>query len=192
MENNVLLNSLQKYYMENRNSSKLLEILKEEDNKISLRIIDWFVTNYSKKNNIYYSIFETPTKKKTFVCENNKIVKQFNTYHAYKSQLKSFSKKKFDPFCRRDRITFDCNGTSIETTVGQLNFFKWAIDNLIIDYIKNNYLEIEDDMNICYNSVKVQKKEKKEKNERKRRQELSKSASRGLNSNNMKVVLDFN
>lgn len=192
MDNNVLLTALQTYYADNKNSSKLLEILKEENNKISLRIIDWFVTNYSKKNNIYYSIFETPTKKKTFVCENNKIVKQFNTYHAYKSQLKSFSKKKFDPFCRRDRITFDCNGTSIETTVGQLNFFKWAIDNLIIDYIKNNYVEIEDDMNICYNSVKIQKKEKKEKNERKRRQELSKSASRGLNSNNMKVVLDFN
>ena len=83
MENNILLNSLQKYYMDNKNSSKLLEILKEE-NKISLRIIDWFVTNYSKKNNIYYSIFETPTKKKTFVCENNNLLKQFNTYHAYK------------------------------------------------------------------------------------------------------------
>ena len=192
MENSILLESLQKYYMESRNASKLLEILKEDDNKISLRIIDWFVTNYSKKNNIYYSIFETPTKKKTFVCENNKIIRQFNTYHAYKSQLKSFSKKKFDPFCRRDRIIFDCNGNEIETTVGQLNFFKWAIDNLIIDYIKNNYGEIEDDMNVCYNSVKIQKKEKKEKNERKRRQELSKSVSRGLNSNKMKVVLDFN
>lgn len=191
MENNVLLNSLQTYYTDNKNASKLIEILKEE-NKISLRIIDWFVTNYSKKNNTYYTIFETPTKKKSFVCENNKILKQFNTYHAYKSQLKSFSKKKFDPFCRRNRIMFDCNGIEIETTVGQLNFFKWAIDNLIIDYIKNNYNEIENDMNNCYNSVKIQKKEKKEKNERKRRQELSKSASRGLNSNNMKVVLDFN
>jgi len=191
MENSVLLNSLQTYYRDNKNSSKLIEILKEE-NKISLRIIDWFVTNYSKKNNTYYTIFETPTKKKTFVCENNQILKQFNTYHAYKSQLKSFSKKKFDPFCRRNRIMFDCNGVEIETTVGQLNFFKWAIDNLIIDYIKNNYTEIENDMNNCYNSVKIQKKEKKEKNERKRRQELSKSASRGLNSNNMKVVLDFN
>jgi hypothetical protein len=191
MEKNVLLTALQMYYNDNKNSSKLIELLKE-DNKISLRIIDWFVTNYSKKNNIYYSIFETPTKKKTFVCDNNKILRQFNTYHAYKSQLKSFSKKKFDPFCRRDRITFSCNGTPIETTVGQLNFFKWAIDNLIIDYIKINYKEIEDDMNTCYNSVKVQKKGKKEKNERKRRQELSKSASRGLNSNNMKVVLDFN
>ena len=191
MENNVLLNSLQTYYTDNKNASKLIEILKEE-NKISLRIIDWFVTNYSKKNNTYYTIFETPRKKKTFVCENNKILKQFNTYFAYKSQLKSFSKKKFDPFCRRNRIMFDCNGSEIETTVGQLNFFKWAIDNLIIDYIKNNYSEIENDMNNCYNSVKIQKKEKKEKNERKRRQELSKSASRGLNSNNMKVVLDFN
>ena len=191
MENSVLLTSLQNYYTDNKNASKLLEILKEE-NKISLRIIDWFVTNYSKKNNIYYTIFETPTKKKTFVPENNKLLKQFNTYHAYKSQLKSFSKKKFDPFCRRDRIVFDCNGSAIETTVGQLNFFKWAIDNLIIDYIKNNYNDIENDMNTCYNSVKVQKREKKEKNERKRRQELSKSASRGLNSNNMKVVLDFN
>ena len=191
MENNVLLNSLQTYYTDNKNASKLIEILKEE-NKISLRIIDWFVTNYSKKNNTYYTIFETPTKKKSFVCENNKILKQFNTYHAYKSQLKSFSKKKFDPFCRRNRIMFDCNGIEIETTVGQLNFFKWAIDNLIIDYIKNNYNEIENDMNNCYNSVKIQKIEKKEKNERKRRQELSKSASRGLNSNNMKVVLDFN
>ena len=190
MENSILLKSLQEYYNDNKNSSKLLEVLKEE-NKISLRIIDWFVTNYSKKKNVYYTIFETPTKKKTFVFENNRILKQFNTYHSYKSQLKSFSKKKFDPFCRRDRIIFYCNDVPIETTVGQLNFFKWAIDNLIIDYIKNNYVDIENDMNKCYNSVKIQKKEKKEKNERKRRQELSKSASRGLNTNNMRVILDF-
>ena len=46
---------------------------------------------------------------------------------------------------------------------------------------------------IDYLSIKGRfDKEKKEKNERKRRQELSKSASRGLNSNNMKVILDFN
>ena len=88
MENSVLLNSLQKYYSDNKTSVKLLEILKEKN--IIFKIIDWFVTNYSKKNNIYYTIFETPTKKKTFVCENNRLLKQFNTYHIYKSQLKSF------------------------------------------------------------------------------------------------------
>ena len=66
MANNILLDSLQMYYLDKKNASKLLEILKE-GNRISLRIIDWFVTNYSKKNNIYYSIFETPKKKKTFI-----------------------------------------------------------------------------------------------------------------------------
>jgi len=77
----------------------------------------------------------------------------------------------------------------INTTVGQLNFFKWAIDNLVIDYIKEHLEEIEQDMNQSYNMVKKQKKNSKE---RKQRQELSKSASRGLSAHNIKVVLDFN
>tara|TARA_Y100000817_G_C16803540_1_gene520822 strand:+ start:554 stop:1129 length:576 start_codon:yes stop_codon:yes gene_type:complete len=188
---NILLNSLYNYYNDKKTINKLLEVL-SDNNKISLRIIDWFVTNYSKKNNIYYTIFETPKKQKTFTNENNRVLKQFNTYHSYKSQLKSFSKKKFDPFCRRDRINFEYeDGKVIDTTIGQLNFFKWAIDNLIIDYIKMNYKDIEDDMNNSYNTNKIQKKEKKDKKERKKRQELSKSASRGLNSNSMKVLLTF-
>ena len=106
----------------------------------------------------------------------------------YKSQLKSYSKKKFDPFCRRDRINFNCNDIDIETTMGQLNFFKWAIDNMIIEYIIQNYEDIENDMNICYNN------NKKDKNNitRKKRQELSKSATRGLNTAVHAIKLDFN
>ncbi|MBE18062.1 MAG: hypothetical protein CMH79_04800 [Nitrospinae bacterium] len=189
--NSILLESLNQYYDISINKNKLLEVLTDEG-IVSLRIIDWFVTNYSKKNNIYYPIFKTSTNEKTFFKGNNQLVKQFNTYHSYKSQLKSFSKKRFDPFCRRDRIKFYCNGGNmIETTIGQLNFFKWAIDNLIIDYIKDNYEEIELDMNNSYNLIKKQKKDKKENKERKKRQELSKSASRGLNSNKIKVILDF-
>ena len=184
---NVLLNSLYKYYDE-KNIKKLLEVL-EEDTKVSLRIIDWFVTNYSKKYNVFYTIHKTETGKNTFNPDGNRILKQFNTYHSYKAQLKSYSKKRFDPFCRRERITFNCSkDKGISTTIGQLNFFKWAIDNLIIDYIKDNYDHIEEDMNISYNSMK---KEKKNLKIRKKRQELSKSASRGLNSNSMKVVLNF-
>ena len=187
----LLLESLHGFYRKEYNGSKLVSILSDEKN-ISLRSIDWFITNYSKKNNTYYIVYQDEDKNPSFDDKDNNYYTNMNVFHSYKSQLKAYSKKKFDPFCRRDRLTFDCNGSPIETTIGQLNFFKWAIDNLIIDYIKDNYDEIEEDMNTCYNSVKVQKKEKKEKNERKRRQELSKSASRGLNSNNMKVVLDFN
>ena len=186
----VLFESLQKYYNNTENMDKLLSILTGKD-KISLRIIDWFVTNYSKKNNIYYLLYKNKTTGDvSFEGEQSEFHKQFNTYHSYKSQLKSYSKKRFDPFCRRERIEFMYKeNRKINTTVGQLNFFKWAIDNLVIDYIKEHLQEIEQDMNQSYNMVKKQKKNSKE---RKQRQELSKSASRGLSSHNIKVVLDFN
>ena len=67
--------------------------------------------------------------------ETEEIYKQFNVHHSYKSQLKSFSKKYFDPFCRRNRIIIDHKGTKLKTTLGQLNFFKWSTNNLIIEYI---------------------------------------------------------
>ena len=188
--NNVLYESLHKYYSNDKNIDKFNSCINGE-NKISLRIIDWFVTNYSKKYNVFYEIYKTPTGKLTFNSDGNMLYKQINIYHAYKSQLKSYSKKKFDPFCRRDRIDYLYgDGKKFETTVGQLNFFKWAIDNLVIDYIKQNMHDIETDMNQSYNEIKKSKKEYQ--TTRKQRQELSKSGSRGLSRNNIDVVLSFN
>ena len=93
---------------------------------------------------------------------------------------------------RRDRIEFEYMENNeikkIETTIGQLNFFKWAIDNLIIDYIIKDYNTIEKDMTESFQKIKKHKKISKE---RKKRQELSKSASRGLNQTNVSVILDF-
>ena len=183
---NVLLNSLKEFYLIKENKIKLVEILNNSNN-ISLRIIDWFVTNYSKK---YNTLYFTDDKKNiiTEKLEEYKDLKQFNVYYSYKTQLKSYSKKKFDPFCRRDRIEFNIGDDKIISTLGQLNFFKWAINNSILEYISLNYKEIENDMNICYNNIhKV-----KETNSRKKRQEISKSATRGLNSNKIKVVIEFN
>tara|TARA_Y100000389_G_scaffold56385_1_gene52323 strand:+ start:5725 stop:6282 length:558 start_codon:yes stop_codon:yes gene_type:complete len=183
---NVLLDSLKEFYLIKENKIKLVEILNNSNN-ISLRIIDWFVTNYSKKYNTLYFTDD----KKNIITENleeYKDLKQFNVYYSYKTQLKSYSKKKFDPFCRRDRIEFNISNDKIISTLGQLNFFKWAINNSILEYISLNYKEIENDMNICYNNIhKV-----KETNSRKKRQEISKSATRGLNSNKIKVVIEFN
>ena len=185
----LLLESLRKFYENEYYKKQLISILKNERD-VSLRSIDWFITNYSKKNNIHYLLYRKRDSNLSFTGEKNEFFKQFNTYHSYKSQLKSYSKKRFDPFCRRDRIQFTYDGEhSIETTVGQLNFFKWAIDNLVIDYIQGHFQEIEEDMNQSYNLVKKQKKNSKE---RKQRQELSKSASRGLSAHNIKIVLDFN
>ena len=180
---NILLDSLKLFYEIPENKQKLLDILNNTNN-ISLRIIDWFVTNYSKKNNTCYMVNNNSID----INGDNPESKQFNIYYSYKTQLKSYSKKQFDPFCRRDRLEFKINNDSIISTVGQLNFFKWAINNSVLDYINIHYKEIENDMNICYNNInKI-----KESNKRKKRQEISKSATRGLNSNKIKVVIDFN
>ena len=180
---NILLDSLKLFYEIPENKQKLLDILNNTNN-ISLRIIDWFVTNYSKKNNTCYMV----NNNNIDINGDNPESKQFNIYYSYKTQLKSYSKKQFDPFCRRDRLEFKINNDSIISTVGQLNFFKWAINNSVLDYINIHYKEIENDMNICYNNInKI-----KESNKRKKRQEISKSATRGLNSNKIKVVIDFN
>ena len=181
---NLLYTSLIEFYNEDKNIEKLDEIL--NSTHISLRIIDWFVTNFSKKYNTHYSLYVTPTNKITMNnTVNNSLHKQITVHHSYKSQLKSYQKKNFDPFCRRARILFQCKNYKISTTIGQLNFFKWAIENLLLDFIKINHSEIEEDMNLSINRKKISK------DSLKKRQELSKSASRGLNKNNMKVVISF-
>ena len=182
----ILLESLHLFYKNEYNRDKLLSVLAEEKN-ISLRSIDWFITNYSKKENTYYIIYEDLDKNPTFEEKDNNYKKNMNVFHSYKSQLKAYSKKKFDPFCRRDRIEFTMDNDKIISTIGQLNFFKWAINNKVIEYITDNYIDIENDMNISYNNIN----KKKIKDIRKKRQEISKSATRGLNTHNVKVVISF-
>ena len=112
----LLMVSLTQFFKGKNNLNKMLKIIYGKSS-ISLRILDWFVTNYSKKFNIMYDIIDK---------DNN--LKKFNVFIEYKSQLKSYSKKQFDPFCRRERISFyDTDNKEIITTVGQLNFFRWSI-----------------------------------------------------------------
>ena len=206
----LLMNPLSKFY-NNTNIEKIIPYLTGKS-KVSLRVIDWFATNYSKKNNtIYYinkNIKKTSPKNKTLKKKkdfsysdvpnaDNKF--QFNVYLNYKSQLKAYSKKQFDPFCRRDRIEFFYNNkkNSIITTVGQLNFFRWALENKILDYISNNLKTIEIDMN--HNIRKPEGKLSKKKNicethkktERRKRKELSSSATNTINKHQVSVILDF-
>ena len=146
--------------------------------KMSLRILDWFVTNFSKKYNISYQ-----------VKLNNK-TKNFIVYLDYKSQLKAYSKKQFDPFCRRERILFfDHNGNEIVTTVGQLNFFRWSLENNILDYIIEHFEDIEEDMNKSLRNL-YKKKEGEEKTRRKRT-ELSISATKTVNKHDVSIIVQF-
>lgn len=194
----LLMISLSKFYSQKNNINKILSIIEpslstKPETRISLRLIDWFVTNYSKKNNTII------TKEK-----NNNII-HFNVYLSYRSQLKAYSKQLFDPFRRRDRITFFFdNDKSIETTIGQLNMFRWILQNDILDYINNNFDDIEKDM-VNTQKINMIKKNNDDNikikaiqtengivyQKRKKRNQLSKSSVKNMNLFSGQRVIKF-
>ena len=127
----LIVNSLQRFYAGRDDINEIVEML-QGTSDISLRVIDWFVTNYAYVHNTSYIL-------------NGQ---EFLVYRDYKSQLKAYSKKLFDPFCRRERIYFQVpNHPPFLTTVAKLNFFRWAIEKEILQYIRKNQDVIEKEMN---------------------------------------------
>jgi hypothetical protein len=127
----LIIASLQRFYASRPDLNEIVELLKGTS-EVSLRLVDWFVTNYSKVHSTSYIL-------------NGQ---EFVVYMNYKNQLKAYSKKLFDPFCRRERISFQIPGHEpFLTTVGKLNFFRWALEKGILEYIKGHQPEIEKDMN---------------------------------------------
>ncbi|NDB83877.1 MAG: hypothetical protein EB127_14310 [Alphaproteobacteria bacterium] len=127
----LIVMSLQAFYSNRKDLAEIMELL-QGTSIISLRLIDWFVTNYAKRHSIGYLLGG----------------QEFMVYMSYKSQLKAYSKKLFDPFCRRERIMFSLPGTEqFVTTVGKLNFFRWAIEKNVIEYLKTHREAVELEMN---------------------------------------------
>lgn len=181
-QDNLLFEMLINFYTSNPiNIRIVLEIV--TGNSISLRLIDWFATNYAKKNNICYYIN---------VDNDSNVKKRVNVYESYKLKLKSNGKVRFDPFCRAKRIHLPYeNDKKLETTIGQLNFFKWAIENKILEYIKENISDIKNDME---KRGSISKKKDNENNikTRKKREELSISALKSIKKEDVEIILKFN
>lgn len=182
-QNDILLDKLLNFYYKNDYLQKMLSII-NGTSTISLRIVDWFSTNYSKKN---FTMFATPN------------TTRFKVYEDYKLKLKAYSKKRFDPFCRWERIQIPIERNSeycFETTIGQMNFFKWALENKIIDYIEEHYEEIEVDMNENNSLSKTRKAMKTssytEDKHRKKREELSINAVKTFRQENVEIIVRFN
>jgi len=173
-QNDLLLNKLTLFYEHNnyQQLEKILKILNGES-KISLRILDWFVTNYAKQK---YVVYDLP----------NGI--RFKVYNDYKLKLKAYSKKRFDPFCRWEKIIIPYHKHFIQTTIGQLNFFKWVLENNILEYIETDYDAIEKDMNNRNSTSKYKTSDNKT---RKTRKELSVSAVKSIKKENISTSLHF-
>ena len=190
-QNELLLTNLLEFYKKDDHMERLMQIINGES-KVSLRIIDWFVTNFAKKNFTVYSI---PAKNRcSTVINGEENMERFKVFHHYKLELKAYSKVRFDPFSRRERIMVPyTNDTCLQTTIGQLNFFKWAIENQVLEYIEKNYDEIEADMN-SRNSISKKNGEESETDNktRKKREELSVSACKTIKKESVKIVVKFN
>jgi len=189
-QNQLLMKHLMNFYKKGDsiiNLSKMMTIVNGES-KISLRIIDWFVTNYSKKHFIIYDV-------ENGISGQN--ISRFKVYNDYKLKLKAYSKRQFDPFCRWERISIPYDSDHyIETTIGQLNFFKWAIENNIIEYIDENYSAIENDMNQRNSTSKKRAtlnigNDIENSSTRKKREELSISAVKCIKKENVKIIVKF-
>tara|TARA_X000000368_G_scaffold250514_1_gene197899 strand:+ start:6396 stop:7004 length:609 start_codon:yes stop_codon:yes gene_type:complete len=197
-QNELLLNKLLLFYNEKNNLDEMLNIINGKS-KISLRIVDWFATNFSKKHYTVYSI------------NKNDEILRFKVYNDYKLNLKAYSKKRFDPFCRWERITIPYKEDKyIQTTLGQLNFFKWALENQVIEFIQENYDIIDADMNQRNSSTKsknfsINSYSSTDSNlstssnsstlsnnkTRKKREELSFNASKGVKKETVEVIISF-
>jgi hypothetical protein len=206
-QNDLLMNTLLKFYEvyssdgtfnPNNNLDKMLNVITGAS-KISLRIVDWFTTNYSKK---YFVVYATPE------------IARFKVYQDYRLNLKAYSKRRFDPFCRWDRIKVPyVDGTLVETTIGQLNFFKWALENNVLIYVMEHYDSIEHDMNVRNSNSRRNMSANANataasgagagagagsgatgggaNKTRKKREELSISASKSIKMEDVKIVMAF-
>ena len=168
-----LANSLINFYSY-ENVMQILYIIQGKS-KISLRILDWFVTNYSKKNNV-----------SLLIKDKDDHFDYFDVHVNYRSQLKAYSKLYFDPFKRRQRIVFNSiKELEFETTIAQLNFFKWIIQNNILEYIEKNFEAIQLDMNM------TQKDNKEKGVSRKKRDKFCKSKLHNINVFERQMTISF-
>jgi hypothetical protein len=173
----LILIQMKKVYEEDGELFQRLQKILEGESELSLRLIDWFVTNYSKLHKTCYVL-----NGREFIVNNE--------YHDEMP-----SKNLFDPFCRGPRITFTPNAEKYEplvTTIGQLNFFYWAFKNKVVDYILENHTNITADMNARATSTKKDiKNAANQTKQRRKRKELTVTASKTITKHNVEVTVCF-
>ncbi|ARF10898.1 hypothetical protein Hokovirus_3_171 [Hokovirus HKV1] len=163
-------NNLNKYFSEldEPNFILMITIINSHDKKlkypISLRLLDWFITKYAEK-------YKTKCTKKNG--------EEFVIHVSYKASLKTYKKINFDPFKRRQKFVYtrNKNGTeyTINTTLGQLHFFKWLFENNIMSYISDNLETLKADHE--YFNREEKKRKLEEKNTKQKSSNSSKSNS---------------
>lgn len=110
---------------------------------VSLRALDWLVTNYAKRTGL--------------------VVNGVAVHQSYKDHLRTYRRRHFDPFQRVvsgniGKVTFEYAGDTFATTVGQLNFVLWGHSHGLVEYIRDHINDIELDMTAAVRARRANKR----------------------------------
>lgn len=139
------LKEISSFYNKDRLKRTLVPLIQQKSS-VSLRLLDWLCTNYSKVHNINYMID----------LDGNKIL--FNVHQSYKQWQRNYRRRLYDAFRRRNHVYFVSDGILHSTTVGQLNFVYWAVVYRVYDFLKENVQIVEDNMNTCLHNSRESKR----------------------------------
>lgn len=143
----------------------VLRPLVTQDCPVSLRALDWCVTNWAKQHNV--------------VCSSTLPGQVTNVHHAYRATLGFWKRKLFDPFRRRTRLGVVIDGETLETTLGQANFALWTYTTGVLAYALGHIEDIEADMNAVSQRQKRERREAARKGVRRKRSELTRAPRSG-------------
>ncbi len=147
----VLLESIIEYYNNHPDVIKKFISIVKRKNGMSLRVIDYLCTNFSKEHSIVIG------------TKDGHIPRDLNS--DYQKNLNAYNKKYLDPFSRRHKIVITVsyeNGLSEEraSSIGQMNFFRWFFNNNIDQYLSSEKNKIEAHMKKSENESRKNKKRK--------------------------------
>lgn len=126
---------------------------------VALRDLEWTCTNYAMEKRLFIDGVDI-----------------YQKYNSYRGELR---KRHFEPFCKRVRICFDVDGVPFYTTMAQLYFMKFAIENGIVDFVEKNHKAISEHRRIVLERRDKIKEEEKRSGKKPRRRALVKNNCRG-------------
>jgi len=127
----VLLSSVLLWFNEEESRVQTFSDIVHHKNGLSLRIIDWLITNFTKSFSVAIESDGLPR----------------NLHRDYHKNLSAHNKKNFDPFARRRRIHIVLFGKEERvSTIGQLNFFRWFLSKNLVGFLLENKTVIEKHM----------------------------------------------
>jgi hypothetical protein len=180
-----MLPSLLKFFSVREHFDVLKEFKLSKQSKLSVGLLNWFNVNYSKEYGVEYNIESLGRKRNVYV------------WQSYNAALSGYKKEYFDPFARGKNcgkeIAIEFEGETLCTTIRQLNYFRWAINNGVIDYVRRHVDEIYNDMTTRgrhgTKETEIKNTNQDDANEKKR--QISVSASKKLGIHDVTMTVKF-